>query len=105
MGVDLTAGMLDEGRRRVALAAASEKIRLQEGDARALPFEDGQFDALTFTYLLRYVEDPPAVAARAGARGQARAGRSPGSSSASQRVCGARRGSSGRASVCRRPAG
>ena len=33
----------------------------QEGDARDLPFEDGQFDALTFTYLLRYVEDPPAV--------------------------------------------
>ncbi len=38
-----------------------EKVRLQEGDARTLPFEDGQFDALTFTYLLRYVEDPPAV--------------------------------------------
>ena len=53
--------MLDEGRRRVALAAATRKVRLQEGDARNLPFEDGQFDALTFTYLLRYVEDPPAV--------------------------------------------
>ena len=37
------------------------RIRLQEGDARALPFEDGQFDALTFTYLLRYVEDPAAT--------------------------------------------
>ena len=61
VGVDLTAGMLDEGRRRVVLAAASEQIRLQEGDARSLPFEDGQFDALTFTYLLRYVDDPPAV--------------------------------------------
>ena len=61
VGVDLTSGMLDEGRRRVALAAASQKIRLQEGDARSLPFADGQFDALTFTYLLRYVEDPPEV--------------------------------------------
>jgi demethylmenaquinone methyltransferase/2-methoxy-6-polyprenyl-1,4-benzoquinol methylase len=53
--------MLDEGRRRVALAAATRKVRLQEGDARELPFEDGQFDALTFTYLLRYVDDPPAT--------------------------------------------
>jgi demethylmenaquinone methyltransferase/2-methoxy-6-polyprenyl-1,4-benzoquinol methylase len=61
VGIDLTAGMLEEGRRRVMLAAASEQIRLQEGDARVLPFEDGQFDALTFTYLLRYVDDPPAV--------------------------------------------
>jgi demethylmenaquinone methyltransferase/2-methoxy-6-polyprenyl-1,4-benzoquinol methylase len=26
-----------------------------------LPFDDGQFDALTFTYLLRYVEDPQAT--------------------------------------------
>jgi len=61
VGVDLTSGMLDEGRRRVALAAASKQIRLQQGDARSLPFDDGLFDALTFTYLLRYVEDPPAV--------------------------------------------
>jgi demethylmenaquinone methyltransferase / 2-methoxy-6-polyprenyl-1,4-benzoquinol methylase len=49
VGVDRTPEMLDEGRRRVALAAATRKIRLQEGDARSLPFDDGQFDALTFT--------------------------------------------------------
>ena len=28
---------------------------------QSLPFEDGQFDALTFTYLLRYVDDPQAT--------------------------------------------
>jgi len=61
VGVDRTPGMLEEGRRRVALAAATQKVRLVEGDARDLPFEDGQFDALTFTYLLRYVDDPPAT--------------------------------------------
>jgi len=61
VGVDVTPGMLEEGRRRVALAAAARKVRLQEADARALPFENGQFDALTFTYLLRYVEDPAAT--------------------------------------------
>src|SRR3954449_11298445 len=39
VGIDQSAGMLDEGRRRVALAAAARKVRLQQGDARALPFE------------------------------------------------------------------
>jgi demethylmenaquinone methyltransferase / 2-methoxy-6-polyprenyl-1,4-benzoquinol methylase len=63
VGVDRTPEMLAEGRRRVALAAATRKIRLQEADARKLPFEDRQFDALTFTYLLRYVDDPAAALA------------------------------------------
>jgi demethylmenaquinone methyltransferase/2-methoxy-6-polyprenyl-1,4-benzoquinol methylase len=61
VGIDRTPEMLEEGRRRVALAAATGKVRLVEGDARRLPFEDGCFDALTFTYLLRYVDDPPAT--------------------------------------------
>ena len=61
VGLDQSPDMLAEGGRRVMLAAATKKVRLQEGDARELPFEDGQFDALTFTYLLRYVEDPAAT--------------------------------------------
>jgi demethylmenaquinone methyltransferase / 2-methoxy-6-polyprenyl-1,4-benzoquinol methylase len=61
VGIDQSPDMLAQGRRAVALSAASRKITLVEGDARALPFEDGQFDALTFTYLLRYVEDPAAT--------------------------------------------
>jgi demethylmenaquinone methyltransferase/2-methoxy-6-polyprenyl-1,4-benzoquinol methylase len=61
VGIDQSAEMLEEGRRRVALEAATRKVRLQQGDARSLPFDDGQFDALTFTYLLRYVEDPAAT--------------------------------------------
>jgi demethylmenaquinone methyltransferase/2-methoxy-6-polyprenyl-1,4-benzoquinol methylase len=36
-------------------------VRLVEGSADALPFEDGRFDGLTFTYLLRYVDDPVAT--------------------------------------------
>ena len=63
VGIDQSPEMLTEGRRRVVLAAAAGKVRLQEGDARNLPFEDGQFDALTFTYLLRYVDDPAATVA------------------------------------------
>ena len=29
--------------------------------AEELPFADGEFDALTFTYLFRYVDDPAAA--------------------------------------------
>jgi demethylmenaquinone methyltransferase/2-methoxy-6-polyprenyl-1,4-benzoquinol methylase len=61
VGVDRSTEMLEVGRRRVVLAGATRKVRLQEGDARSLPFEDGLFDAVTFTYLLRYVEDPAAT--------------------------------------------
>jgi demethylmenaquinone methyltransferase / 2-methoxy-6-polyprenyl-1,4-benzoquinol methylase len=37
------------------------RVTLVEGRAEELPFEDGQFAAVTFTYLLRYVEDPRAT--------------------------------------------
>jgi demethylmenaquinone methyltransferase/2-methoxy-6-polyprenyl-1,4-benzoquinol methylase len=61
VGVDQSAGMLEVGRRQVLLAGATGRVRLEQGDARSLPFEDGLFDAVTFTYLLRYVEDPAAT--------------------------------------------
>ena len=38
-----------------------ERVELVEGQAERLPFPDASFDALTFTYLLRYVDDPPAT--------------------------------------------
>ncbi len=60
-GVDLTEEMLRRGRRRVAERRASDRIRLVAGRAEQLPFPDGAFDALTFTYLLRYVTDPAAT--------------------------------------------
>jgi demethylmenaquinone methyltransferase/2-methoxy-6-polyprenyl-1,4-benzoquinol methylase len=61
IGVDQSREMLEVGKQRVLLAGATEKVRLQEADARALPFDDGTFDGVTFTYLLRYVQDPAAT--------------------------------------------
>jgi demethylmenaquinone methyltransferase / 2-methoxy-6-polyprenyl-1,4-benzoquinol methylase len=58
VGIDLTRAMLEEGRRRVSGAGRRGAISLVLGDADRLPFEDGTFDALCFTYLLRYVPDP-----------------------------------------------
>jgi demethylmenaquinone methyltransferase/2-methoxy-6-polyprenyl-1,4-benzoquinol methylase len=60
-GVDQSPEMLEAGRDRIAQAALSERIELREGRAEALPFADCEFDALTFTYLLRYVDDVPAT--------------------------------------------
>ncbi len=58
VGVDQSRGMIDTGRRRVERAGLAEKIDLVEGRAEQLPFEAEAFDALTFTYLLRYVDEP-----------------------------------------------
>ena len=64
VGVDLTEQML---RPRVsaksAAAGRAAGSRLVAGRAEQLPFPDRSFDALTFTYLLRYVQDPQATLA------------------------------------------
>lgn len=39
----------------------AELVTLVRGEAERLPFADDEFDHLTFTYLLRYVEDPLAT--------------------------------------------
>jgi demethylmenaquinone methyltransferase/2-methoxy-6-polyprenyl-1,4-benzoquinol methylase len=46
------------------LAVARERlpeVEFHDGRAEALPFGDAEFEALTFTYLLRYVADPAAT--------------------------------------------
>ncbi len=61
-GLDQSAEMLEAARARLAgddvLAA---RVKLLQGEAERLPFADGAFDHLTFTYLLRYVDDPAAT--------------------------------------------
>jgi demethylmenaquinone methyltransferase / 2-methoxy-6-polyprenyl-1,4-benzoquinol methylase len=61
VGVDQSPEMLDAGRARVAAAGLAERIELREGRAEELPFDDAAFAGLTFTYLLRYVDDPAAT--------------------------------------------
>jgi demethylmenaquinone methyltransferase / 2-methoxy-6-polyprenyl-1,4-benzoquinol methylase len=61
IGLDQSVEMLDAGRARVAAAGLGGRIDLREGRAESLPFGDAEFDALTFTYLLRYVDDPAAA--------------------------------------------
>lgn len=63
IGVDLTEEMLRQGQRRVAAAGMRDRIALAVGRGEQLPFPDASVDALTFTYLLRYVADPQATLA------------------------------------------
>jgi demethylmenaquinone methyltransferase/2-methoxy-6-polyprenyl-1,4-benzoquinol methylase len=60
-GVDLTEAMLRRGQANVASSAADGRVQLVAGRAEELPFPDAAFDAVTFTYLLRYVADPAAT--------------------------------------------
>jgi demethylmenaquinone methyltransferase/2-methoxy-6-polyprenyl-1,4-benzoquinol methylase len=61
VGVDQSAEMLAAGRARIRRAGLEHHVELQEARAEALPFERAAYDGLTFTYLLRYVDDPPAA--------------------------------------------
>lgn len=56
VGLDQSREMLDVARRRLG-----GSVELVEASAERLPFADGEFDGLTFTYLLRYVDDADAT--------------------------------------------
>ena len=61
VGVDISEPMLERGRQRVYDAGLDQRIKLQRARAEELPFPSDSFDAVTFTYLLRYVADPAAA--------------------------------------------
>ncbi|MGH2925595.1 MAG: class I SAM-dependent methyltransferase [Solirubrobacterales bacterium] len=64
VGIDQSAAMLSGARRALARRPElASRIELVQGEAERLPFADGEFDHLTFTYLLRYVDDPAATLA------------------------------------------
>jgi demethylmenaquinone methyltransferase / 2-methoxy-6-polyprenyl-1,4-benzoquinol methylase len=62
VGLDQSEAMLAGARGRLAHAPElSGRLRFVIGEAEQLPFADGEFDALSFTYLLRYVDDRAAT--------------------------------------------
>jgi demethylmenaquinone methyltransferase / 2-methoxy-6-polyprenyl-1,4-benzoquinol methylase len=60
-GVDLTETMLRLGSANVRRRGRGDRIHLVAGRGEQLPFADSTFDALSFSYLLRYVADPGAT--------------------------------------------
>ncbi|NSX56568.1 bifunctional demethylmenaquinone methyltransferase/2-methoxy-6-polyprenyl-1,4-benzoquinol methylase UbiE [Parasulfitobacter algicola] len=58
MVVDLTEGMLVEGRKRAEAEKLSDQLDWLAGDAMALPFEDNSFDVYTISFGIRNVTRP-----------------------------------------------
>lgn len=52
-GVDISIGMLEVGRKKIAKKKLTNKIELIEGDSENLPFNDNHFDALTVGFGVR----------------------------------------------------
>jgi demethylmenaquinone methyltransferase/2-methoxy-6-polyprenyl-1,4-benzoquinol methylase len=59
VGIDQSPEML--GAAKARFAGETNSVELVQGQAEQLPFADASFDAVTFTYLLRYVDDPKAT--------------------------------------------
>lgn len=66
-GADISAGMLEHGRNKVAKAGLAGKIQLVQADAAELPFPDASFDVVTVAFGVRNFE-----VLEAGIRGMAR---------------------------------
>ena len=50
IGIDISEGMLDLGRKKVAKLLLNKEIELQQGDSEAIKFPDNTFDAVTVAF-------------------------------------------------------
>jgi demethylmenaquinone methyltransferase/2-methoxy-6-polyprenyl-1,4-benzoquinol methylase len=57
IGVDISEGMLEVGRKKVKALGLSQKITLQTGDSENLPFTDNSFDAVIVAFGVRNFEN------------------------------------------------
>lgn len=57
IGIDISEGMLDLGRKKVAKAGLQNVIELQQGDSETINFPDNSFDAVTVAFGVRNFEN------------------------------------------------
>jgi ubiquinone/menaquinone biosynthesis C-methylase UbiE len=63
LGIDLARHMLVRGRRNVDEAGLSDRVKLQQLDAKGIPYPDGQFEAVISNSVVHHIADPvPALA-------------------------------------------
>lgn len=58
IGVDVSTGMLDAGRKKVLDRGLGDRITLMEAACEALPFQDSSFDAAVVAFGVRNFRDP-----------------------------------------------
>jgi len=56
IGLDISAGMLEVGRKKIASANLSNKIEMVLADSESMPFDDNSFDAITVAFGIRNFE-------------------------------------------------
>ena len=56
-GIDISEGMLDMGRKKIAKAGLQQNIELLNGDSEAILFDDNSFDAVTVAFGVRNFEN------------------------------------------------
>ena len=57
IGLDISEGMLEVGKQKIAKANKSETIEMIVGDSENIPFEDNTFDAITVSFGVRNFEN------------------------------------------------
>lgn len=57
IGLDISEGMLEVGRKKIGAKHLSEKIKMVQADSEALPFENDTFDAITVAFGVRNFEN------------------------------------------------
>lgn len=57
VGLDLSEGMLEVGRKKINDKGLSKRIEMVQGDSEALPFEPDSFDAITVAFGVRNFEN------------------------------------------------
>ncbi len=57
IGLDLSSGMLDVGRQKIAKKGLESNIEMVLGDSENLPFQDDNFDAITVAFGVRNFEN------------------------------------------------
>lgn len=57
IGLDISKGMLEVGRQKIAAKNLTEKVTMVVGDSEALPFEANSFDAITVAFGVRNFEN------------------------------------------------
>ncbi|KIC92512.1 bifunctional demethylmenaquinone methyltransferase/2-methoxy-6-polyprenyl-1,4-benzoquinol methylase UbiE [Flavihumibacter sp. ZG627] len=56
IGIDISTGMLELGRKKIAKALLNDRIELLEGDSETINFPDNTFDAVTVAFGVRNFE-------------------------------------------------
>lgn len=57
IGLDISPGMLEVGKQKIAKAALNDTIEMVVGDSENIPFEDNTFDAITVSFGVRNFEN------------------------------------------------